>query len=262
MVAEEIFYGANAYIRAPYDRWLVALHEPLHIFCRSKVSLTLSTSSSLTFAAMDRDFILRRLPMRWSSICWVGDKFDGPPYAHVAQRYFETNTVLKHENFESFRFLLAEGISETVLKSRHAYRIEGPVIMTAARSDTVLLVNPNNTIFIDDAEVRVKSLANKISVTSVGRIIDSARRVTPAGVFDGVTITTIHRDWDPTTLTWIEFRIIYECNLEVTWLNRHALKRDNVVQFVGNVIHGDAHEAQWVVNSTLTRAAGKTMCSI
>lgn len=44
---------------------------------------------------------------------------------------------------------------------------------------------------------------------------------------------------------------MYECNLELTWLNRHALKRDNVVQFVGNVMHGDAHETEWVVNVSL-----------
>lgn len=106
--------------------------------------------------------------------------------------------MLNHGDFELFPFLLAEGISETVLKSRHAYRIEGPVIMTAARSNTVLLVNPNNTIVIDDIEVRVKSLANKISVTSVGHIIDSARQMTPAGVFNGVKVTSSHRDWDPT----------------------------------------------------------------
>ncbi|EGG03788.1 uncharacterized protein MELLADRAFT_65349 [Melampsora larici-populina 98AG31] len=194
--------------------------------------------------------IAHRLPMRWSSIFWIGNEVGIPSCSRVARRYFQSNAIYHHQRgLAHTKLLIAEEVPKPLLKPMRAYRLEGPIITGLERQESVLLVNPDHTIAFDEAQIRCYELANKVSVTGVGRIINTARIGGPHNEFYGEMVTVLHRDWDPTTLRWVEFIATYQCDLHiVVWLDMDVLKVGNVVQFSGNIIGTSANV--WVVKVT------------
>lgn len=113
-------------------------------------------------------------------------------------RYFAAHAVVDVGRIAGVKLLIAEPFGGGTISEHQSFRIEGPIITVADIQHTVLYAEPRYTIPLNTAGININTMANKISVSSVGKVIECAPRA-GIDVEPGATLVTVsHRDWDPT----------------------------------------------------------------
>lgn len=90
---------------------------------------------------------------------------------------------------------IAARVPETILRSNHVYQIEGPVSVGEAGL-TIFEESPNTTA-IDDGEVRVNAMANKVTAQGIGRIVEWSCRGAANATGRDEVIKVMHQGRDP-----------------------------------------------------------------
>ncbi|EGG07285.1 uncharacterized protein MELLADRAFT_62549 [Melampsora larici-populina 98AG31] len=109
-------------------------------------------------------------PLRFSSVFWTRN--DVEHEENDAFVCFETNVIIKKDDTRGVPLMVAARRDESILRRGHASRIEGHVAAGGINSVSTIFEDADNTIEIDHAEVRVKSLVDKVSAHGVGLIVD------------------------------------------------------------------------------------------
>ncbi|EGG06925.1 uncharacterized protein MELLADRAFT_63060 [Melampsora larici-populina 98AG31] len=114
--------------------------------------------------------------------------------------YFESDVIVHESGLQGHALTVAALKIDTQIRDNHAYRLNGQVAVSNSKNDTFLLEDAQSTIPIDDAEVLLRSMANKVLTQGVGRIVEWSARGTAHNSTPTEVIKVMHQCWDPAIL--------------------------------------------------------------
>ncbi|EGG06281.1 uncharacterized protein MELLADRAFT_87389 [Melampsora larici-populina 98AG31] len=191
---------------------------------------------------------MARFPLRFSSIFWT--RHDVEHDESEVFKCFESNVIIVADDAEGVPLMIAAKKHETILRRGRAYRIEGQVAAGGRNSISTVFEDVVNTIAIDQAEVRVNALVNKVSAHGVGQIVDwDLRSASEEGCYNEV-IKVLH--WcTGSSGERVEFHANWLINAQVAEsISGDALCAGNVIGLRGNVTGFLSRDNTWEIQVT------------
>ncbi|EGF97750.1 uncharacterized protein MELLADRAFT_114101 [Melampsora larici-populina 98AG31] len=192
-----------------------------------------------------------------SHVFWVGSQVISDQDGAGRFRLHHTHVVVCDATLRSYGLIIAGRRNWSRVRSNGSYRLKGEVVPGAPGTTDTLFKDESGTISMDNIAVDVLELANRVSVQSVGQIVDWFGRPSRAGGYADEVCTVLHRYCNHAEGRVVEFRATYVFDTNVSSsLSIDALNPGNIVNLRGSVVAFNSVRNQWEIKEGGTGFVG------
>ncbi|KAH9821841.1 hypothetical protein DFH28DRAFT_923309 [Melampsora americana] len=151
--------------------------------------------------------------VHFSSVFWL-TKEQSTQNDLVGRRKFGSHVIIGKESFKGIDITVIAPSSKIMLSADNAFKLDGRVVPQCNGHHTALIAE-ETAIEIGCKGIKVKSLANKVAVSSSGIVMYSKLRNNGSANACDFILVVQHNMWDQECQSLVEFAMQYDCDAKI-----------------------------------------------